>query len=161
MLDFPYKRILVACAVNTARSCMTEGFLKDCFLKNKVDVRVNSGGIASNARDGMLISIDAMDAMEEIGIKLSDTSKSIDLKRHRELIKESDLILTLTEKHKEEILRLEESENKPVLTMREFAGEEGDIEDPSMKGIAGFRIARDAILECLKRGLEKYELKFD
>ena len=108
---FPYKSILIVCSVNTARSCMAEGFLKDCCLKNNLDVKVYSGGIASNARDGMLISLDAKLAMKEVGIMLSETSKSVDLKRHRGLIKNADLILTLTEKHKEEIMKYEEVNN--------------------------------------------------
>jgi protein-tyrosine-phosphatase len=153
---FPYKSILVVCSVNTARSCMAEGFLKDCCLKNNLDFKVYSGGIASNARDGMLISLDAKLAMKEIGIILSDTSKSVDLKRHRELIKNADLILTLTEKHKEDIMKYEEVDNKEVFTVKEFGCKFGDIEDPSMKGIEGFRIARDEIKECLMRGLQKY-----
>jgi len=43
-----------------------------------------------------------------------------------------------------------------IHTLREFAGECGDIEDPSMKGIEGFRIARDKIKDCLNKGLQKY-----
>jgi protein-tyrosine phosphatase len=140
---------------------MAEGFLKDCFSRNNIDIEVYSGGIASNARDGMLISIDAQDAMDEIGIELSDTSESIDLKKHREFIRYADLILTLTEKHKEEIMKFEEAANKPILTIKEFAGESGDIADPSMKMIKGFRVARDIIIKCLTKGLKKYNLKLD
>ncbi|TFG21757.1 MAG: hypothetical protein EU529_12540 [Promethearchaeota archaeon] len=155
-MNFPYKSVLVVCSVNVARSCMAEGFLRDCFSKNNLKIDVKSGGIASNARDGCLISIDAQDVMKEIGIELSDTSESIDLKKeeHRKLIKEADLILTLTEKHKEDILKFEEINNKSVFTIKEFAGENGDIEDPSMKGIEGFRLIRDEIKDCLMKGLQ-------
>ncbi len=157
-MNFPYKSVLVVCSVNVARSCMVEGFLRDCFSKNKLKIDVKSGGIASNARDGCLISIDAQDVMKEIGIELSDTSESIDLKKkeHRKLIQDADLILALTEKHKEDLFKLEEVNNKPVLTLKEFAGERGDIEDPSMKGIEGFRLIRDEIKECLMKGLQKF-----
>ena len=78
---FPYKNILVVCSVNTARSPMTEGFLRDYFTKNQMNVKVSSGGIASHARDGMLTSMDAKLAMEEVGIKLSDDYLSFDLKK--------------------------------------------------------------------------------
>ena len=156
-MNFPYESVLVVCSVNVARSCMAEGFLRDCFSKNNLEIDVKSGGIASNARDGCLISIDAQDAMKEIGIELSPTSESVDLKKveHRKLIKDADLILTLTEKHKEDLLKFEEVNNKPVLTIKEFAGENGDIEDPSMKGIEGFRLIRDEIKDCLMKGLQK------
>ncbi len=154
---FPYTKILTVCSVNTARSRMSEGFLRDFFSRNAMDVSVSSGGIASNARDGMLISLDAKLVMKEIGIPLSDDSLSIDLKKHPELIQEADLILALTEKHKEEIYDNFKLENKPIFTLREFAGKNGDIEDPSMKGLEGFRKARDEIINCINEGMKKYE----
>lgn len=152
---FPYKSILVVCSVNTARSPMTVGYLRKKLADYCIEgVNVCSGGIASNARDGMLISIDAKLAMEELGVKLSDISESMDLKRHLDLIEKADLILTLTEKHKEEIQRFNESDGKKILTLKEFAGENGDIFDPSMKGIEGFRIARDLIVSCVEMGFK-------
>ena len=153
---FPYKSILVVCSVNTARSPMAEGFLKDFLFKHNLDVSVKSGGISSNARDGMLISIDAKFAMKEIGIGLSDTYLSIDLKKHRALLENADLILTLTEKHKKEVLEIIDSDNKNIFTIKEFGGESGDIKDPSMKELDGFRTARDQIVKYLKKGLKKY-----
>jgi len=156
-ITFPFKSIIIICSVNTARSPMAEAFLKDFFTKNNLSVDVCSGGIASNARDGMLISIDAQDAMAEVGIKLSSTALSIDLKKRIEMIENSDLILTLTDKHKDEILKINSCKDKEVYTLREFAGDCGDIGDPSMKGIIGFRIARDEIRECIEKGLKKYE----
>ena len=157
--NFPYKNILIACSVNTARSPMAEGFLKDYFSKNNMEVSVFSGGIASHARDGMLISMDAKLAMKEMGIELSDTYVSIDLKKpeHQKHFEKADLILTLTEKHKEEIANFLEIDGKTILTIKEFGGENGDIKDPSMKGLEGFRIARDEIVHSLIKGLDKYK----
>ncbi|MBY9014532.1 MAG: hypothetical protein KGD68_02465 [Candidatus Lokiarchaeota archaeon] len=154
---FPYTKILAVCSVNTARSRMSEGFLRDFFSRNAMNVSVSSGGIASNARDGMLISLDAKLVMKEIGIPLSDDSLSIDLKKHPELIQEADLILALTDKHKEEIYDHFELENKAIFTLREFAGKSGDIDDPSMKGLEGFRKARDEIINCINEGMKKFE----
>ena len=154
---FPYKKILVVCSVNTARSRMSEGFLRDFFSRNAMDVSVSSGGIASNARDGMLISLDAKLVMKEIGIPLSDDSLSVDLKKHPKYVQEADLILVLTEKHKEEIYDHFKLENIDISTLREFAGKSGDIEDPSMKGIEGFRKARDEIIDSIIEGMKKYE----
>lgn len=153
---FPYKSILIVCSVNTARSRMAEGFLKDFFSKHNLNVIVKSGGISSHARDGMLISMDANLVMEEIGIKLPDNSTSIDLKKHPELINNADLILTLTEKHKIELMKFVNLNNKEIFTLKEFAGLSGDIKDPSMKEIEGFRVARDEILDSLLKGLNKY-----
>jgi protein-tyrosine-phosphatase len=153
---FPYKSILVVCSVNTARSRILEGFLRDFILKNNLEVKVKSGGISSHARDGMLISMDAKLVMKEVGIKLSDDSLSKDLKKYPELIEEADLIITLTDKHKKEIKDFYDINSKEMLTLREFAGEEGDIADPSMTELEGFRRARDKIYDCLMKGLKKY-----
>ena len=155
---FPYKTILVACSVNTARSRMAEGYLKKFCDDNELNIEIHSGGISSHARDGMLISMDAKLAMREEDIHLSETALSVDLKKkeHRHLIEKADLILTLTERHKEEIKKFVKNDHKEIYTLKEFAGECGDIEDPSMKGIEGFRIARDKIKDCLNKGLQKY-----
>jgi len=157
--NFPYRNILIACSVNTARSPMAEGFLKNYFSKNNMEVSVFSGGIASHARDGMLISMDAKLAMKEMDIELSDTYVSIDLKKpeRKNLIEKADLILTLTEKHKKEITKFLETDGKTILTIKEFGGDSGDIKDPSMKGLEGFRIARDEIVHSLVKGLNKYK----
>ncbi|MFW9770836.1 MAG: low molecular weight protein arginine phosphatase [Candidatus Heimdallarchaeota archaeon] len=154
--NFPYKNILIVCSVNTARSPMAVGFLKNLFSKYNLDINVMSGGISSNARDGMLISLDAKLAMKEIGIDLPDNSLSIDLKRHPNLIYDSDLILTLTQNHSEEIQKYVKKSNKVIVTLKEFAGDSGDIEDPSMKELRGFRVARDEIIDCLLKGLKNY-----
>ena len=152
---FPYKSILVVCSVNTARSRIAEGFLRDFFSKFNLNVNVNSGGISSNARDGMMISMDARLVMEEVGIKLSDSALSIDLKKYPKLIKEADLILTLTNQHKEEIKDFFNVDNKDILTIKEFGGEHGDIKDPSMKEEL-FKKVRDEIINSLMKGLNKY-----
>lgn len=156
-INFPYRNILLVCSVNTARSRMAEGFLRDFFSKFDLDVDIISGGIASNARNGMLISMDAKFAMEELGIKLSESALSKDLKKYPKLIEEADLILTLTNKHKEEIYDFFNVDGKDIMTIKEFAGESGDIEDPSMKELDGFRKARNEIIDCLMKGLNKYK----
>ena len=106
---FPYKSVLIVCSVNTARSPMAEGFLKNYFSNHNLNIEVYSGGISSNARDGMLISLDAKLAMKELDIVLPEDSLSIDLKKHPQFIYKADLILTLTKKHKEEVLKFLEN----------------------------------------------------
>jgi protein-tyrosine-phosphatase len=154
---FPYKSILVVCSVNTARSPMAVGFLKKILIENEMqNIEVFSGGISSHARDGMLISLDSKLVMEEMGIQLPDDYLSIDLKKHRNFIQRADLILTLTEQHKKEIRKFKESNEKKIFTLKEFAGEIGDIKDPNMKGLEGFRLARDEIYKYLDAGIKKF-----
>ena len=153
--NFPYKSILIVCSAGVARSRLAEGYLRDFFSNKNIEIEVISGGISSHARNGMLISMDAKLVMEEVGIKLSDTSLSIDLKRYPEIIEKADLILTLTEKHKREIHEFIDIDHKEIYTIKEFGGNSGDIEDPSMKEEI-FKKVRDEIIENLTEGLKKY-----
>jgi hypothetical protein len=43
---------------------------------------------------------------------------------------------------------------RPVLTLRELAGEEGDIADPVGQGDHVYRACRDEIARCLGKGLD-------
>jgi protein-tyrosine-phosphatase len=138
---------------------MAEGYL-NYYLSD--DIEIKSCGVASNARDGMLISLDAKLVMKEENIMLSNDSKSKDLKKHIDLLENVELVLTLTNKHKESVQNLIEShklEEIEVMTLKEFAGRKGDIEDPSMKGIEGFRKARDEIKSCILDGLNRFKIK--
>ena len=42
-----------------------------------------------------------------------------------------------------------------MLTLRELAGETGDIDDPAMQDEDVFRHCRDEIVRCLERGLPR------
>ncbi|TXT67570.1 MAG: Low molecular weight protein-tyrosine-phosphatase YwlE [Promethearchaeota archaeon] len=153
---FPYQSVLIVCSVNTARSPMAEAYFKEFFKNLGIKVHVRSCGVASNARDNMLISLDAKLAMKEEGIILSEEAKSIDLKKHKEMLQHFELILTLTEKHKKQIVLLDGTLDCEILTLKEFAGKKGDIKDPSMKGLKGFRKARNEIKTCIIMGLKRW-----
>jgi protein-tyrosine phosphatase len=119
-------------------------------------VRVRSGGVGNVARDGMIPSLDARIVLREDGIHLAeDTITSTDLRRHRHLVKEAGLILTMTESQRTVVGAFEEAAGRPLFTLREFAGDSGDIEDPVLQGEAKYRACRDAILVCLERSLDR------
>ncbi len=119
-------------------------------------VLVRSGGIASNARDGMIPSLDARIVLREEGIHLAeDAMTSTDLRRHRELIAEAHLILTMTAQQKEMLADYEEARGRPIFTLKEFVGEEGDIRDPFDQGEERYRFCRDEIKRCLTKGVDR------
>jgi protein-tyrosine-phosphatase len=119
-------------------------------------IRIRSGGIASYARDGMLPSLDARIVLREDGIELAEnTLTSTDLNRHRHLLTEADLILTMTAAQKQTIAHFHEARGRPVFTLREFVGEAGDIGDPATQGEEAFRACRDEIKRCLRQGLDR------
>lgn len=119
-------------------------------------VRVRSGGIGNVARDGMIPSLDARIVLREEGIVLDETTlTSTDLRRHRHLIAQSDLILTMTGEQKVVLAAFEEARGRRILTLREFAGDAGDIHDPFGQEENRYRACRDEIKRCLERSIDR------
>lgn len=118
-------------------------------------MNVRSGGIAIYARDGMLASLDARLVLREVDVYIKDGEfVSTDLKRHRHLIEQAHLILTMTQEQKQMLDAYPEAIGKQIFTLREFASEEGDIDDPAMQGEEAFRARMEEIKRCLEKSLE-------
>ena len=152
------RTVLVVCQANTARSVMAHALLERLLEARAAHgrVRLRSGGIAPYARDGMLASLDARLVLREEGIELAeDAFASTDLKQHRELIAQADLILTMTARQKEALAAFAEAAGKSVFTLRGFSGEEGDIGDPAGQGEETFRACRDEIKRCLEISVDR------
>lgn len=148
----------MVCHANTARSVMAQVILERMLAQHGADgaIRVRSGGIANYARDGMIASLDARLALREEGIHLAeDAFASTDLKRHRHLLAEADVILTMTVRQKQMLDAFDEARGRPVFTLREFVGENGDIEDPATQGEDVFRACRDEIKRCLEKSVAR------
>ena len=117
---------------------------------------MRSGGIAPYARDGMIPSLDARLALRDVGIHLDeDAITSTDLRRHPHLVAEADLILTMTGARSRCSRPSPRRAGGPILTLREVAGESGDIEDPAMQGEAVFRDCLAEIRRCLERSVDR------
>jgi protein-tyrosine-phosphatase len=152
------KTVLIVCHANTARSIIAQVLLERMLAERGAShgIRIRSGGIANYARDGMLPSLDARLVLREDGIELGeDGLVSTDLKRHRHLMAEADLILTMTAAQKELVGVYAEAGGRPLFTLREFAGEDGDIADPATQGEDVFRACRDEIKRCLDLALDR------
>jgi protein arginine phosphatase len=156
--DHERPSVLFVCHANTARSIMAHVMLERLLAgrEHGRPISVRSGGIASYARDGMLPSLDARIVLREVGIRLGeDELTSIDLRRHRDLVAEAALIITMTVEQQEAIARFPEAAGRPVLTLRQLAGEDGDIGDPAGLGEETFRHCRDEIARCLAASLDR------
>jgi len=151
------RRVLIVCHANTSRSIIAEAVLLRLLHERSLDhaVTVSSGGIAPFARDGSLVSLDAKFVLREIGIPEPPKPAATDLKRNRHLLAAADVILVMTEEQRRMLGAFEEAAGKRVLTLRELAGETGDIDDPSMQPEDVFRHCRDEIVQCLERGLPR------
>jgi protein-tyrosine-phosphatase len=152
------RSVLFICHANTARSVMAQVLLEEMVRKRNgsARVRVRSAGVGSFARDGMIPSLDARLALREEGLHLAeDGLASTDLRQHRDLLVEADLILTMTVQQKQVVEGFAEAQGRPVLTLREFAGEQGDIGDPAGQGEVAFRACRDEIKRCLLKSADR------
>jgi protein-tyrosine-phosphatase len=148
--------VLLICHANTCRSVMAHVLLERMLAARGLgDIRVRSAGVARFARDGMLASLDARLVLREIGIHLAeDAFASTDLKRHPELLDEAGVVVTMTADQKRTVADLG-APPRPLLTLRELAGEEGDIGDPVGQGEDVYRACRDEITRCLDKGLAR------
>jgi len=153
-----YRKILIICHANTSRSVIAEGLLNRMLEERALSnhLSVESGGIAAYARDGALVSMDARLVLRDAGIATPPKRVSTDLKRNRHLIEDADLILAMT-REQVQMLRddFPEADNKEVYTLKEFAGLEGDIEDPAGRDEETYAACRDEIQTCLERVVER------
>jgi protein-tyrosine-phosphatase len=119
-------------------------------------IEVSSGGIAPYARDGSLVSLDTRFALRDVDLHLEEGLGARDLKRgHRHLLQEADLILTMTTEQIGMLREYLDREDTPLMTLREFAGLGGDIDDPAGQSESAFAFARDQISHALDHALPR------
>ncbi|MEK7715311.1 MAG: hypothetical protein AAB387_07670 [candidate division NC10 bacterium] len=152
------KTVLIVCHANTCRSVMAHVLLERMLADRDAigAIRVSSGGVGNTARDGMIPSLDARLVLREEGIHLAETTiVSTDLRQHQDVVAGADLILTMTAQQKAALAALVETDGRTVFTLREFAGEDGDIGDPMGQSEDVYRGCRDEIKRCLKLSLDR------
>ncbi|HEY6420741.1 MAG TPA: hypothetical protein VIX59_17240 [Candidatus Binataceae bacterium] len=129
--------MLFICAANTARSVMAHHILhRELNARGLGDrVQVKSAGIAPYARDGAMVSLDTRLVLRSDGIAMGEEATSTDLKRHPEMLEEADLVIAMTDAQARQLLEnFPLAASRPVFTLRSFAGEQGDIDDPAEQG---------------------------
>ena len=115
-------------------------------------VEIRSAGIAPFARDGALVSLDTRMTLRSIGIDIGEEAASTDLKRHPELLEAADVVIAMTIAQERDLLeRFPAASGREVFTLREFAGESGDIDDPFEQGHEVFDLCRDEIARLIPR----------
>lgn len=146
------ERVLLVCTGNTCRSPMAEVLLR--HLWNEADpgwpLTVQSAG--TWALPGMGASSQAVEAMRR---------KGLDLSQHRtqaaapELLTQADLVLTMTARHKEQVLAAAPSLKGRVYTLAEFAGSGTDVPDPFGGTLADYERTAETLEQLLKRVVER------
>jgi protein-tyrosine-phosphatase len=149
--------ILFVCHANTSRSIMAETLLRHMFESRGLNHRfhVDSAGVAAYARDGALVSLDTRFALRDHGIHVGEEMRSRDLKRNIHLLEDADLVLAMTGEQKDIVARMPQAATKPLYTLKEYAGESGDIADPATKDGSVFDETCRTIKACLERSLPR------
>ncbi|MEG6588166.1 low molecular weight protein arginine phosphatase [Paenibacillus barengoltzii] len=114
-------RILFVCTGNTCRSPMAEGMLRKLARDRGLDVEVRSAGVA--AMKGASISRHAEAVLRDRGIK--ETFESTPL--YAELAEWADLILTLTQGHKRQVIHSFPETADKIFTLKEYVEEDASI----------------------------------
>jgi len=130
---------------------MAEGLLKKMAREGGWPVEVKSAGLAAFA--GVPAAPEAVEACREKGVDISSHQTQ---PLGKNLVMESDLIVTMTLKHKEMILKKMPALENKVSTLSELAGMGvEDVEDPINQPLDIYRKTLDQMEGFLAKALGK------
>lgn len=115
------KKILFVCTGNTCRSPMAEGMLRKLAKQRGIPVEVRSAGVS--AIEGMPVSHHAESVLRDQDIRDELVSKPLT----SELVEWADLVLTLTQSHKQYAIRQFPHAADKMHTLKEYVEDDGKV----------------------------------
>lgn len=139
-------QVLFVCSGNTCRSPMAAALLRHLLKEHCLDLAVTSAGVA--ALEQAAASEHAQEVMRRRGLDLSShRARAVTA----EMVRSATLILTMTAEHKACLLHLYPQAREKVFTLKEFAGEEGEVEDPVGGGLEEYERCAAELEKLLRK----------
>lgn len=150
-------KILFVCTGNTCRSSMAEGMFKNLIKKHNIEDKFYISSAGTSVNISLPASDNAISALKDFEL---DLTKHMSRPATQEMLEEADLVLAMTEAHKNHVLRLMPEAKGKVFTLIEYAtdGEKGDIRDPYLMDLETYRKCRDEIGKYLEMIIQKIKV---
>lgn len=148
------KKILFVCTGNTCRSPMAETLARNILAEvaeKTAEVEVVSAGLA--ALPGAAAAENAVQALRELGVELEGHAARL---LTAELVREADLVLTMTGSHRQQVCSLAPECADKVYTLAGYAGEGADVVDPIGGSVEVYRQCAGEIRRLVARALQKF-----